>query len=517
METTRARPAGRPRLAPLAHCLAIALTLGIGQASAADSRHPALTGSPIPGFDASLFAAPSRRWQPSPDAASQIHRPYPHTPVHRPEVTILIDNCDDDGPGSLRQVANEVAQSGDTIDFSQLTCSTITLTSGEIIFTQDDITLVGPDDGSVIIDGDGVASLRHTGSGTFELDNIVMIDGAKYLDDTINLNAMGGCVYSAGFVSMSNSYLKYCHARTTNTAYRAEGGAIFAANGVTLSNSEVFLSEAGSSTDTGVGGGIFSGDSVAIVDSSVSLNKSDGAGGVAAIGGLVAKYSTFSGNYSYGVAGGLYVAGNTIIQNSTIDGNGAAAVGGGAFLVGAGATTPLSFSNSTVSGNTAPAIGGVFITGYAAQFGSSTVAFNVETGPTKYGAGVYSGADVTFESTIVGANSIDSGGTLVPDDVGGADTAVFLGHDNLVTFVVGTPAMPADTLYEDPQLAALANNGGLTRTHMLLPNSPAIDTGNNEVGSAADQRGSGFPRVIGASADIGAVEFSDVIFANGFD
>jgi hypothetical protein len=34
--------------------------------------------------------------------------------------------------------------------------------------------------------------------------------------------------------------------------------------------------------------------------------------------------------------------------------------------------------------------------------------------------------------------------------------------------------------------------------------------------SLYDQRGPGFPRVIGSFADIGAVE-SDVIFSNGFD
>jgi hypothetical protein len=65
----------------------------------------------------------------------------------------------------------------------------------------------------------------------------------------------------------------------------------------------------------------------------------------------------------------------------------------------------------------------------------------------------------------------------------------------------------------------LANNGGLTDTHALSPESPAIDAGNNTAGAAADQRGSGFPRVIGANADIGAFEFdlNDLIFANGFD
>jgi hypothetical protein len=57
-----------------------------------------------------------------------------------------------------------------------------------------------------------------------------------------------------------------------------------------------------------------------------------------------------------------------------------------------------------------------------------------------------------------------------------------------------------------------------TRTHALLPASPAIDAGNNSLGSPYDQRLGGFPRVVGAAADIGAFEVNpDVIFVNGFN
>src|SRR5204862_2965606 len=51
-------------------------------------------------------------------------------------------------------------------------------------------------------------------------------------------------------------------------------------------------------------------------------------------------------------------------------------------------------------------------------------------------------------------------------------------------------------------LAALANNGGPTQTHALLPGSPAIDAGSNALavdqnGSplTTDQRGPGFSRI----------------------
>jgi hypothetical protein len=61
-------------------------------------------------------------------------------------------------------------------------------------------------------------------------------------------------------------------------------------------------------------------------------------------------------------------------------------------------------------------------------------------------------------------------------------------------------------LNRDPLLAPLADNGGPTRTHALLPGSPAISAGSNPANLTTDQRGAGFPRVYESAADIGAFE-----------
>jgi len=58
----------------------------------------------------------------------------------------------------------------------------------------------------------------------------------------------------------------------------------------------------------------------------------------------------------------------------------------------------------------------------------------------------------------------------------------------------------------EPMLAPLANNGGPTQTHALLAVSPALNAGSNPLNLTTDQRGTGFPRVVGAAADIGAFE-----------
>jgi hypothetical protein len=57
-------------------------------------------------------------------------------------------------------------------------------------------------------------------------------------------------------------------------------------------------------------------------------------------------------------------------------------------------------------------------------------------------------------------------------------------------------------------LGPLQNNGGPTETHALLPGSIAINRGNNAgaAGLMFDQRGMGFPRIVGGTVDIGAYE-----------
>ena len=53
-----------------------------------------------------------------------------------PDITVT--NCDDSGPGSLRDALNG-ASDGDIIDLTQLACSTISLTTGALIFGASDV------------------------------------------------------------------------------------------------------------------------------------------------------------------------------------------------------------------------------------------------------------------------------------------------------------------------------------------------------------------------------------------
>jgi hypothetical protein len=59
----------------------------------------------------------------------------------------------------------------------------------------------------------------------------------------------------------------------------------------------------------------------------------------------------------------------------------------------------------------------------------------------------------------------------------------------------------------DPMLAPLANNGGLTWTHALTTNSPAIDAG-FAFGLSSDQRG--FRRAVATTKARSAADYSDI-------
>jgi hypothetical protein len=73
-------------------------------------------------------------------------------------------------------------------------------------------------------------------------------------------------------------------------------------------------------------------------------------------------------------------------------------------------------------------------------------------------------------------------------------------------------------------LGTLADNGGLTPTMLPQPGSPAIDAGDNSSATDTsnnlleyDQRGIGYPRINHGTVDLGAAEFEDAIFTNGFE
>ncbi|MEM9538541.1 MAG: CHAT domain-containing protein [Cyanobacteria bacterium P01_E01_bin.42] len=249
---------------------------------------------------------------------------------------------------------------------------------------------------------------------------------------------------------------------------------------------------------------IVSGSTITLDDLTIRNGKppSDAGGGILADGGtLNITNSTISGNQTTaGWGGGIYTSGTLNMTASTVSSNTARGGAGGGIYA-----RTLNLTNSTVSGNQSDIFGGGIMlgsAGNAAEISSSTIANN-QAGTE--GGGIYglngtldiSNAIVANNTANGTANEIDgsgiTGGTVSYSLIEGTSTMTSL------TFTTG------NITGVDPQLLALADNGGSTQTHALSSSSPAINRGNNSSAPATDQRG--FSR--GNLLDIGAFEVQD--------
>ena len=111
-------------------------------------------------------------------------------------------------------------------------------------------------------------------------------------------------------------------------------------------------------------------------------------------------------------------------------------------------------------------------------------------------------------NTIVAGNSARDTFLAGDEDIFNTNTArkgkqISLGGANIIQYFYGSSSGPA-AITNSPLLAALGDYGGLTQTMPPLPGSPAVDGCTNGSTFTNDQRG--FPRLLGAFPDIGAVE-----------
>jgi hypothetical protein len=509
IRSTQSRPACMP-FQTLSACLALALAT-----PAALGATPAALGeAPLRGGHAPL--APLLDAKKGLGLASLARSSSPQA------ATIPVTNCEDDGSlGSLRE-AVITASVGDTVDLSALTCGSITLQTGAIPVDLERLTIIGPGANELTIDGnDSDRVFTHSGAGLLTLRGLTIAHGRIAAPA-----AYGGCIFSTGPLSIYDSRVTGC---TAEGETAAAGGGILSFGilniGGTTIDANTAVSSAGDATDRSAeGGGIVAAQSVVMQTSVVSGNTAHAMVGGAYGGGIVAlgtasdalsvKYSTFSGNIASGNStslpsggGGVLSSVPTAIFASTIDHNHADAAAG--IYCGA----PLEINGSTVSGNVATFAAGGVLAQNAITIANSTIAFN--NGGSEGGGGVvFESSAVDLESSILADNT--PSGQVGGADLAGSPTVTVTGANNLVK--ISSVSVPAGTMISDPRLLALADNGGPTRTHALAPTSPAIDQGNTtDAVGAFDQRGAGYPRVVGAAVDIGAYEYSDTIFANGFD
>jgi len=287
--------------------------------------------------------------------------------------------------------------------------------------------------------------------------------GCEITDNSAPLG--GGIASSLGDTTISDSTI------TGNQATKKEGGGIYNNGYMRISGSIISGNEAST-----LGGGIHNTEEISVQDSTFEDNIALADGGGLNTYSIAKIYgSTFVGNTAFRGGGLASVGGDTTLTNNTFSANTATDSGGGLFNMGPmiGDTTPggaLQASHITVAYNSAPSGGGIAASGGSLQIKNSIVALNP------------AGLDC-----LISAAGLSAVGENMDSD------------DSCAGF----------TLKDDPLLEILANYGGLTNTHALKPDSPALDEAPDctTVGGAAvsvDQRG--HPRPGGPICDLGAYE-----------
>lgn len=327
---------------------------------------------------------------------------------------------------------------------------------------------------------------------------IANIGGAIYNNGSLGLHNVtlqsngtnclfGGAIYSTGPLQIDGGSI------AGNTAL-AGGGGIYVGAGVTssltITGTSIMNNTAGSS-----GGGVFAAANANLTRAHISGNTVTAGNG----GGIVITTSTgtltdsmIDGNHvTTGNGGGIYVnaatltvTGTTVFANE-VHGSGTNGLGGGLYAT---ASTD-SFTNSTIAGNGADNTGGAINTSASSiNLNSVTVANNSAPGIL-----IPVSAAVNLHDTIL-ANT--------PSNCSG--TATSQGY-NIDTGNSCALAGTGDLPNTDPQLAAMATNGGPTLTMALPATSPAVDAGDPACPPpATDQRGVSRPQ--GSRCDIGAFE-----------
>ena len=416
-----------------------------------------------------------------------------------------VSNLADSGPGSLRQaVLDSNALAGaDEITFQAGLTGTIVLTSGEIPIT-DDLTVSGPGASVLTVSGNDSSRIFRVDDGTaavreVTLSGLTMTEGRLLVFGGAN----GGAVYVNGEdLTVLDSVISQSSALPFGATTKGRGGGLASFGGNLRIERSILTGSSASwgslSGRPSLGGNLHvEGGSLTLVDSVVSEGNADLGGGINLEDGtFVIRRTTIADNASpFAIGAGIAIDhGELDVEESTLSGN-----NGGALYMSSGSVVRI--VNSTISGNTGSLrAAGVDVVGSTLDLRLTTVSGNSGT----YGnLSVFTGGTINLDHTIV-ANGM-------PDDIfrNGSQEEV-----NAVYSLVETPGFAINGTNShnvfgvDPNLGPLADNGGPTETHSLLPGSPAINAGDPFLPDppATDQRGPGFVRIYGNRVDLGSFE-----------
>jgi predicted outer membrane repeat protein len=208
---------------------------------------------------------------------------------------------------------------------------------------------------------------------------------------------------------------------------------------------------------------------------------------------------SFSNNFANSSGGGMYNnASSPTLTNVTFSSNHALAYDGGGMINLVGSNPAL--TNVTFSGNSAHSFGGGIKNVGLSNPILKNVTFSGNT--ANDGGGMYNDfSNAQIFNTIFWGNTATTAGAQIYND---SSTPIL--NDNVIQGGCPDGSTCTHIISADPMLGTLGNYGGYTQTIPLLAGSSAINTGNDALCPATDQRGIARPQ--GAHCDIGAYEFN---------
>ena len=314
--------------------------------------------------------------------------------------------------------------------------------------------------GGTLVYSGGLVS-NNEGGGVFNLGTATLTD----VDFTANHSSYGGAITDTGTVEIHGGFI-------SNNVSDAYGGAILhqGAGTLTITGTDLVNNRAA-----------YSGGAIYNVSDAYESNL------------VTLTHCVVQGNMAYNedpnfstVGGGYYGFGNLTVIQSTFDNNSAGTGGNLWTMFG----TVLIHNSTIADGHATTAAGGLYIDGS------------------------YSGNTVSLFSTIIARNDLSDISINLPvvdpndPNPTPVDPTTLNATSSLIQTLTGTiNGVDSHNLVGvDAKLGTFGDHGGLRPSINLLPGSPAIDAGANDLNLAFDQRGLPFARVLGAAADIGSFE-----------
>jgi uncharacterized repeat protein (TIGR01451 family) len=413
---------------------------------------------------------------------------------------ITVHNGQDDGPGSLRDAIVGVCPGG-----------TITFADDRTIYLNNTLSITK----NLTIDGSPYTVTISGDSGNDGSRNVRAFDISAGRVVTLKNLTITDCSSErgAGINNAGNLTVSGCH--VSNNAGGYGGGAINNQDGALTVKDSILSDNSG-----GYGGAIlvYYGH-VVIQNSTLSGNSASDRGGAVYYsypyggGSLTVLSSTLTHNSSW-YGGGIharYV--NLVVQTSVFAMNTAPYGGGGIYFHAENHSYPITVDNSTFVGNVGGSVdhfsahggGGIFNYQGAMTIRNST--FSGNSAPENEGGAIVTWNSLTLLNSTLSGNSsrneLNASGLANWGTLHIKNTLISSDSPNPDCMNFGTIATNLNNLVEDgsciangvgflsgdPLLGPLADNGGDTLTHALLPSSPAIDAGDPATCLVTDQRG----------------------------